>query len=341
MVISTHVDRPLSGGGLMPEETRIEEPAEQIGKGTTMALSEPVRQQISELLARERVVLFMKGSRQMPQCGFSAQVVQVLDELLPHYETVDVLRSSELRDGIKEYSRWPTIPQLFVAGELIGGCDIVREMNASGELQKLLGAEASSVRVPSLEVTPAAVQAFQAALADAGEDVLRFQISASFENELFLAPRAPGDVEVESNGLRLSLDRASARRAEGVRIDFVAGENGGFKIDNPNQPARVKELSVTETKSLLDQGELMLFDVRPAPERAVASIAGARALDPEGQQFLMHLDRDTKVAFHCHHGIRSRTFAEQMLSQGFKNVYNVDGGIDAWSLQIEPSVPRY
>src|SRR6188472_1305283 len=104
-----------------------------------MALSEPIRQQISGLLARERVVLFMKGSRQMPQCGFSAQVVQVLDELLPDYETVDVLRSPELREGIKEYTRWPTIPQLFVGGEFIGGCDIVREMSASGELQKLLG----------------------------------------------------------------------------------------------------------------------------------------------------------------------------------------------------------
>src|SRR5215218_6579650 len=102
-----------------------------------MALSEPVRKQISELLASERVVLFMKGSRQMPQCGFSAQVVQILDKHMSSYETVDVLRSPELRDGIKEFSQWPTIPQLFVSGQLIGGCDIVREMNASGELQKL------------------------------------------------------------------------------------------------------------------------------------------------------------------------------------------------------------
>jgi monothiol glutaredoxin len=306
-----------------------------------MALSEPIRQQISGLLARERVVLFMKGSRQMPQCGFSAQVVQVLDELLPDYETVDVLRSPELREGIKEYTRWPTIPQLFIGGEFIGGCDIVREMSASGELQKLLGADTSSVKAPRIEVTPAAVEAFRAALAEAGDDVLRYQINAGFENELFLGPPAPGDVTVESNGLKLALDRASARRADGVCIDFVAGASGGFKIENPNQPARVKELSVTETKSLLDRGELLLFDVRPAAERAIASIPGARALDPAGQQFLMDLDRNAKVAFHCHHGIRSQAFAEQMLSQGFKNVYNVDGGIDAWSLQIEPSVPRY
>jgi monothiol glutaredoxin len=277
----------------------------------------------------------------MPQCGFSAQVVQILDEHLSSYETVDVLRSPELRDGIKEFSQWPTIPQLFVAGQLIGGCDIVREMKASGELAKLLGAEVVAAKVPAISVTPAAVQAFQAALGDARGDVLRFQINAGFENELFLAPRAAGDVEVHSNGLSLSLDAASARRADGVSIDFVDGPNGGFKIVNPNEPARVKQLSAAEVKSRLDRGELMLFDVRPAAERAIASIPAAKALDPAGQELLMQLDRNTPVAFHCHHGIRSQTFAEQMLSQGFKNVYNLDGGIDAWSLQIEPAVPRY
>lgn len=108
-----------------------------------MALNEPLRNQISDLVASHRIVLFMKGNRRTPQCGFSAQIVQILDEMLPSYETVDVLLSPELRDGIKEFSQWPTIPQLYVGGQFIGGCDIVREMNASGELQKLIGAEVS------------------------------------------------------------------------------------------------------------------------------------------------------------------------------------------------------
>ena len=81
----------------------------------------------------------MKGNRGAPACGFSAQVVRILDELLPTYETVDVLRSPEMRDGIKEFSQWPTIPQLYVNGEFVGGTDIMREMYQSGELQKLLG----------------------------------------------------------------------------------------------------------------------------------------------------------------------------------------------------------
>ena len=108
---------------------------------STTALNESLRKQISELLASSRVVLFMKGTRQMPQCGFSAQVVGILDALLPSYETVNVLDSSELRDGIKEFSQWPTIPQLYIGGQFIGGCDIVREMNTSGELQNIIGAD--------------------------------------------------------------------------------------------------------------------------------------------------------------------------------------------------------
>ncbi len=115
-----------------------------------MSLSEPHRQQISDLVAQNRVVLFMKGTRRMPQCGFSTQVVQILDQLLPSYETVDVLNSPEMRDGIKAFSQWPTIPQLYVDGKFIGGCDIVREMNASGELQKLIGMQASEPSTPEI-----------------------------------------------------------------------------------------------------------------------------------------------------------------------------------------------
>ena len=106
-----------------------------------MSLNEPLRQQIADLVAQNRVVLFMKGVRQMPQCGFSAQVVKILNELQPSYATVDVLGSPEIRDGIKAFSEWPTIPQLYIDGQFVGGCDIVCEMHASGELQKLIGVQ--------------------------------------------------------------------------------------------------------------------------------------------------------------------------------------------------------
>jgi monothiol glutaredoxin len=84
------------------------------------------------------VVLFMKGTPQFPQCGFSGQVVQILDHVGVGYKGLNVLESAELRDGIKTYSNWPTIPQLYVKGEFVGGCDIIREMFQAGELQQLL-----------------------------------------------------------------------------------------------------------------------------------------------------------------------------------------------------------
>jgi monothiol glutaredoxin len=105
-----------------------------------MSLSEATRSKLASLVASDRVVLFMKGNRAAPQCGFSARVVQILDSLLPEYTTVDVLRAPDVREGIKEYSSWPTIPQLYVDGEFLGGCDIVTELYTTGELkQKLEG----------------------------------------------------------------------------------------------------------------------------------------------------------------------------------------------------------
>jgi monothiol glutaredoxin len=92
------------------------------------------------------VVLFMKGTPQFPMCGFSGQVVQILDYIGVDYKGVDVLTSGELRQGIKEYSNWPTIPQLYVKGEFVGGCDIVREMFQAGELQAFLEEKGIGVR---------------------------------------------------------------------------------------------------------------------------------------------------------------------------------------------------
>jgi monothiol glutaredoxin len=101
-------------------------------------MNDSTRARIDGLVKDNTVLLFMKGNRQRPQCGFSAQVVQILDSLLPEYRTVDVLADPEIREGIKQYSSWPTIPQLYLAGEFQGGCDIITEMYQSGELQQKL-----------------------------------------------------------------------------------------------------------------------------------------------------------------------------------------------------------
>ncbi len=109
-----------------------------------MQLNEETRTRIQGLVGSDDVVLFMKGNRQFPQCGFSATVVQILDHLIPQYSTVDVLQDPEVREGIKLFTQWPTIPQLYVKGEFVGGCDIIREMFQSGELHTTLGVEQPS-----------------------------------------------------------------------------------------------------------------------------------------------------------------------------------------------------
>ena len=98
-----------------------------------------VQKKIDDLVKQHRVILFMKGTRQFPQCGFSAQVVQLLNTLVPNkYETVNVLADPAIREGVKIYAEWPTVPQLYIDGKFVGGCDIVKSLHASGELQKLL-----------------------------------------------------------------------------------------------------------------------------------------------------------------------------------------------------------
>ncbi len=103
-----------------------------------MTTASPVVERIRQDVAGNDVVLYMKGTPVFPQCGFSAAVVQVLTELGVKFKGIDVLTDPSLRQGIKDFSNWPTVPQLYVKGEFVGGSDIVREMHASGELREML-----------------------------------------------------------------------------------------------------------------------------------------------------------------------------------------------------------
>jgi len=109
-----------------------------------MELDAATRSNIEAILQDNRVVLFMKGTPAQPQCGFSAKTRQILNMLLPEYATFDVLADPETRAGIKAYGNWPTIPQLYVEGEFVGGSDIVREMYEAGELQEILAKATTS-----------------------------------------------------------------------------------------------------------------------------------------------------------------------------------------------------
>lgn len=307
-----------------------------------MSLSPSTRARIEALLASDRVVLFMKGTRHAPQCGFSAATTERLNALLDDYATVDVLADAEVRQGIKEFGNWPTIPQLYIDGELVGGADIVQSMADSGELQRALGVAEPDRTPPSITISDAAAAKVRAALGDSGEMRLFLVIDARFQPQFQLREAGAHDVVVDANGLEIHFDAASAQRARGATIDWSQTPHGeGLAIFLPAAPPQVKSLDVHALKRRLDAGDITLVDVRPEADRRRAPFAGADVLTPDSHARLTALPRDTPLAFVCHHGNASRSAAEHFHDHGFLDVYNVEGGIEAWAVEIDPDVPRY
>jgi monothiol glutaredoxin len=306
-------------------------------------MSADVRTRIENLLQQHPVVLFMKGTRHAPRCGFSAAAAGALNELLPDYLSVDVLEDADIRDGIKAYGNWPTIPQLYVKGELIGGADIVQSMYTNGQLQELFGLPKPDRTPPQIVISDAAARAIREALAEAEPGLaLHLSIDAHYQAQFHLAEADDHAIRSEASGIAICMDFATAQRARGIRIDWVETAQGaGLAIDNPNAPAAVKSLSVRELKVRLDAGDITLIDVRPPEERARAVLSQPHQTLDAGIDALAALPNDTPLAFLCHSGGRSANAAEHFRSLGFRKVYNVDGGIDAWSREIDPEVPRY
>ena len=307
-----------------------------------MSLDPTLRSRIDTLLATHPVVLFMKGNPRAPQCGFSAKAIGALEAAGAAYTHVDVLSDSELREGIKAYSDWPTIPQLYIGGELVGGSDIILQMAASGELHSALGVPAPDRTPPQITITDAAATMLRTALVDAGEGyVLQLDIDNAYNARLQLAQPDDGAIAAESNGIRAQFDLASAQRARGLSIDWADDERGrGLVIDNPNAPPKVLLLTPADASERAQAGTLTIVDVRPADERARASIALPHQTFDDGVDAIERLPKDTPLAFLCHTGARSGQAAEHFRALGFSHVHNITGGIEAWSA-LDPSIPRY
>src|SRR5512132_1866304 len=169
-----------------------------------MPLSDQLRAHFQDLVTRNHVVLFMKGTRRAPACGFSAACVQILDEVLPSYETVNVLTDPAVRDGIKEFTNWPTIPQLYIGGQFVGGSDILREMHGSGELEKALGG-GGEIAPPKVTITPAAAKAVRDAAEDSSNELLHVAISPGFEYDVEVGPGGRGELRIEAGGIRMAM----------------------------------------------------------------------------------------------------------------------------------------
>ena len=309
-----------------------------------MSLDPALRARIESLLAAHPIVLFMKGEPRAPQCGFSAKAVGALGALGIDYTHVDVLADPEIREGIKAYGDWPTIPQLYIRGELVGGSDIIEQMANSGQLHEAVGLPAPDRTPPRIAITPAAVQMLREAIANAGDGyALQVDVDNRFNTKLQLAQLEPNAIAAEVDGIRAQFDLASARRADGLTIDWVDDERGrGLVIDNPNAPPKVAALSPVEARERVAAGTLTLVDVRPPEERALASVNEPFAVfDGDGLIHLEALAKDTPIAFLCHHGQRSAQAAEHFRGLGFRALYNVEGGIEAWADVADSHVARY
>jgi monothiol glutaredoxin len=309
-----------------------------------MPLAPDLRTRIERLLHADRVVLFMKGDPRSPRCGFSAKAVGILDALVPGYASVDVLADPDIREGIKEYGQWPTIPQLYVDGELIGGSDIIEQMLNSGELHQVLGLPAPDRRPPSVRITPAAAEAIGRAMASAEPGIgLHLAVDPRFEAQFQLKPVSGQEIVAEAEGIRVHLDLASAPRANGIEIDWVEDVRGaGLAVRNPNAPPSVKSMSVHDLHARIVSGTIDVIDVRPAEARTLAPFPQPHeVLDEDNYERLAALPKELPLAFLCHHGNSSRQAAEHFRDLGFHDLYNVEGGIDAWAQEVDTSVPRY
>ena len=227
---------------------------------STDATNSDPKERISNLVEANPVLLFMKGTPEAPQCGFSNRVIQVLNSWDVPFESINVLSDENIRQEIKDFSNWPTIPQLYINREFVGGCDIVEELSSNGELADVL-----KQAYPDREFTP------------------------------------------------------------------------------PPPPAEVQEISSTEASEMLKQNpEIPLLDVRSVEERQMACITNSRMLDNQlAQEIQKSWDLESPMILICHQGVRSLQAGQYFTSQGFQQVYHISDGIDGWSLNVDPAIPRY
>ena len=218
------------------------------------------QERITSLIKENPVFLFMKGTPEAPQCGFSNRVIQVLNSWNVPFKSYDVLSDEGIRQGIKNFSNWPTIPQRYVKQEFVGGCDIIEEISGNGELADYL-----KQAFPDREFTP------------------------------------------------------------------------------PPPPAEVQEISSSEASKLLQQNPgIQLLDLRTVEEREKACLNNSLILDNQlAQEILDTWEPDKPMMLICHEAIRSRQAGQYFISQGFQQVYNVSDGIDGWSQNVDPAIPRY
>lgn len=297
-----------------------------------MTLDPAVRETIEAQIASHRVVLYMKGTPQMPQCGFSAKTSGMLDQVLNgDYASYNVFDDESIREGIKVFGDWPTIPQLYVDGELIGGCDIITEMFNTGELHEMFGMDKPDRSPPEITITDKAAEKIREFLEAYPGNYLHFSIDAGWDAQFQVGPKEGSEIESQSNGIAVLMDLSSAQRARGATVDWVESVQGeGLKLDLPGAPAPVQQMTPAELQQRINSGErIMVIDVRNEADRADKPLEFARALDADLMAELKDGDPQLPLVFVCHIGQTSQQYAEHYRKHGYAQVYNLAGGAEA------------
>lgn len=296
------------------------------------ALDPEVQSMIEQQIASAEVVLYMKGSPKMPQCGFSAKTAGLLDGLLNgDYAAYNVLDDERVREGIKAFSDWPTIPQLYIRGEFVGGCDIITEMYNAGELHEMLGLEVPDRTPPEITITERAAIEIRGFLDQYPGQYLHFSVTPDWEARFEIGPRGGHEIATEAAGMTVLMDLATAQKAKGATIDWVDTMQGsGLKLDLPGAPPAVKSITPDELQARLNQGEdIWVVDTRPEPDRQAKPVAFAKPLDADMMARLKEADSQQPVVFMCHVGITSLKIAEHYRKQGMTQLFNLEGGVEA------------
>lgn len=296
-------------------------------------MNSEIKQVIEKLITDNNCILFMKGNPTHPQCGFSSNTVGILKELLgDDYGYCNVLEDNQIREGIKEYGNWPTIPQLYINKELVGGNDIVTEMYNTGELHSLLGLPQPSREPAQISITEKAAENILSGTENMGSNVLMLSIDGQYNTRFSIEEPKGYEVFTECGDIKIYMDVGTAKRANGIEIDWVEDLQGsGLVIKNPNEPKAVNQLSVEDLKKGMKEGLYThIYDVRGEQQFSEQAIDGSKRLDKTNMQQIEDLDKQTALVFVCSMGSSSQGACDFYRKKGFTNVNNLVGGVTAW-----------
>ncbi|MFK8012254.1 MAG: Grx4 family monothiol glutaredoxin [Marinicellaceae bacterium] len=296
-------------------------------------MNQETRQTIENLVNNNNCVLFMKGNPKQPQCGFSSNTVKILHDLVgDDFAYCNVLENQDIREGIKEYGNWPTIPQLYINKELVGGNDIITEMFNTGELQTLLDLPQPERKSATVTITPKAKENILSGIENIGSNVLMLSIDSQFNTRFSIEEPKGYEIVSEIDEIKIYMDIGTAKRADGIEIDWVEDLNGaGLVIKNPNEPKPVNQISKQDLQKGIENESLTnIYDVRSENEFLQRSIPGSKRLDKNNMQIIEEMPKDTALVFVCNVGNSSQGACEFYRKKGYTNVNNLVGGISDW-----------